>query len=216
MPALRGTRKRLSDALARRLGSAPTLPSISLLISPQARQPSPEPEIPVPRGLQGPGSCPDHASFEASADPQDSSPLFTVLPLEVRELVYAYMFQTGGHLHGIHMLQDGRGGPITTGPCSLHRGYFRTAAEVNDEMEALLAGASEEERERMMGLHAGTNSKGERAWELVDGMGRTHLECHDDDVHGPRNAARFRTAEHADPLALWSPFLPVLLTCKRL
>lgn len=225
-------RELLSQIFGRYVGStpaaqetAPTRRPISAPILRPRRARVPSRAIPV--GFETPDRYPDHASLEASADPQDGCPLFGVLPAEVRELIYGYMWRTGGHLYGIHVLKDSERGQVRTWPCSLHPAHFEDVAEANAGLDALLDGMGVDEAEKLRGFRLGPQVTGERLRELVGGerervrelmadMGRTHQECDGDGVHGPKNAARFRTGAGVDPSVLWSPFLPVLLTCKRM
>lgn len=149
---------------------------------------------------QAPRLFPSRASLAASADPQHGSALFTTLLAEVRRVIYAFAWRTGGHSHGIHVQFDSSTGYVRSFPCSLghEESWVSTAldAEPNE------------------GLGRAVQFSGSEWRVLRNRAERTHDSCDDDDVDGPRNAARWRTG--GDALALWSPFLPVLLTCKRL
>lgn len=145
---------------------------------------------------QAPRLFPSRASLAASADRQHGSALFTSLPAEVRRVIYAFMWRTGGHSHGIHVQSDSSTGNVGSFPCSL-----------GDEESWVMTGLDAEPNGRPGGLSGSE-------WSVLrDRAERTHDSCDDDDVDGPRNTARWRTG--GDALALWSPFLPVLLTCKR-
>lgn len=210
-------RERLVQRLQRTVGRIAGRISPTSDADPNRRRPPPRPSC-EPRSshlssrAQSSKLRPDRPSLEASADPQERSRFFTVLPAEVRRLVYAFMWRMGGHIYGIHVLHEPDRGAIRSAPCSLGPGHFGAAADANAELDALFAGKGVGEEARLRGVRL----RGERLQALVERLGRTHLECHDDGVYGPRNAARFRTGEGVDPLALWSPFLPVLLTCKRM
>lgn len=202
-----GLRRRLRRAIANLTGDTPQSQQPGT-----RRSPARVPDVHLTLYPQGPQPYPDRASLAATADAQQGSALLTALPAEIRRLVYGFMWRTGGHLHGIHFWYDSSAGFNRSGPCGLGHGVGTWgAAGVNALLDAVCAERGLDEAGRLRGVELPE----EYVEALADRVARNHWECDDDRVDGARNAARFRTGKGVDPLALWWPFLPVLLTCKR-
>lgn len=205
-----GQNRRLRQRLRRAVSSLAGKPEIrSTPLPPSRPPPARAPGAHLSLRSQAPHLYPDRASLAASADPQENSPFFAALPAEVRHLIYASMWRTGAHVHGIHVECDRWADRLASAPCVLgHEEMWGAAAGVNAELDVLFAARGVDGTGR-----GGVEVSREQLGELAERVERTHGACDDDGVDGARNAARFRTG--ADPLVLWSPFLPVLLTCKR-
>ncbi|MBE3041292.1 hypothetical protein IMZ48_01640 [Candidatus Bathyarchaeota archaeon] len=155
----------------------------------------------------------DRASFAASEDPQKSSLLLAAMPPEVRRLIYGFMWLTGPHVYGIHLSLNKKGDRMENRPCLLGYEESWVMAGANAKLDATSTARGAEGGQRV-GL---VSQKQYELWVERTGK-KTHLEYPGDGVGGARNAARYKTG--ADPRVLWSPvlwspFLPVLLTCKK-
>lgn len=202
----RRLRQRFRRAIASLAGKHEA-PEVHETPHPPSPEPARAPGTHLSLRSQAPHLYPDRASLASSANPQSHSLLFTTLPAELRQLIYAAMWRTAGHVHGIHIEHDRWEDRLTSEPCVLDYEKSWAAEGVNAELDAEFAARGVEKGRGEIRVAK------ERWWEMEARATRTHLQCGDDRVYGRRNAARFRTG--ADPLALWSPFLPVLLTCKK-
>lgn len=158
-----------------------------------------DPDVHQSLRSQAPHLFPSRPSMTASADPQNGSALFTTLPAEIRRIIYAFAWRTGGHTHGIHVQFKFSTGHVRSFPCSLGYEESWVVTGLDPELNG--------------GAGRAVQFSGSEWRHLRNRAERWHSGCDDDDVDGPRNTARWRVG--GDALALWSPFLPVLLTCKR-
>ncbi|SPO02534.1 uncharacterized protein DNG_05207 [Cephalotrichum gorgonifer] len=202
-------RRRLSIAisnLVRRPSATPALnpESVSTPQSTPTDLPR-EPGAHLSLRSQAPHLFPDRASLSSSAHPQRQSPLFAALPAEIRRLIYGFMWRTGGHEHGIHLWYDRAKGYLVNEPCMLAPAEgLGAAAEANRELD--------EQFRRLEAPNIALRDPDGRWGALEKRARRNHRLCQDEDVYGPRNAARWRGQDSA---VIWVPFLPVLLTCKK-
>lgn len=197
-PKKKGFRRRLSEALAKptHRSTAPKEDAHQAHGYRRSREYTcRDPGVHQSLRSQAPHLFPSRSSLADSADPQHGSALFTTLPAEIRRVIYAFAWRTGGHTHGVHVQFNLATGYVESCPCAL------------GHEESWVATGLDAVRGR------GVQFSGSEWRVLRDRAERRHDSCDDDDVDGPRNAARWRTG--GDALALWSPFLPVLLTCKR-
>jgi hypothetical protein len=131
---------------------------------------------------------PGRQQIAKSANPQLQSPFFTGLPSEIRILILGEMFRGGGHIPGIHIDQYGKY------PCTLNTDQ---AARRDELLDVLW------EEQRLI-RKSDVLFAGEQVEELQVAM---HWECAQPWVVAGRTGRK--------PVK-WMPFLPVLLTCKRL
>lgn len=135
--------------------------------------------------------------------PQDQSPFFNKLPGEVRTQIYSHMWRTGGYSGGVHIeLGDAWGSShsVWSYPCVVDA---HCSAERNEKLDQLW-------ERHQQDVESGARRKSDimmldKSFPKLHAV--QHWECYE-----PKRIEELTGRR----LKRWAPFLPVLLTCKRL
>jgi len=193
-----------------------------------------EPGVHVSMYDEAPHLYPNRSSIASTANPQRQSLFFSLLPPEVRRIIYACVWSTCGYQHGIHI--DMRSRPDRSNPkpvfdplsypCLQPIDEVFCDEALNAELDALwdeyeVMGKLQPIRiERRWGQEPGV------AWglpvkfkELGARRARSHFECYVEHLDKSKAVREVKYREgrgREEVRPTWTPFVPVLLTCKKM
>jgi len=165
---------------------------------------------------------PDRTAFEVTADPQAQCLLLTRLPPELRRLVYSFMWRTAGH-QALHVERHSSRSLIFSHeptylescswgsyPCVLPDDYIFNDERLNQELNLRWSRHTREGKvKRDLFGRPGIPVKWSDLGISVDHtVYHAHRNCSSRPLSSPEGS-KYHIPD-------WAPFLPALLTCKKL